>query len=65
MHYAEVWKGRKQKGQLKAKWYYHIREKYSGQVVSPSEGYYSKWNAKRAIKKNHPDVSDIQDVVKL
>ena len=29
----------------------------NGQIVAASEGYYSKWNAKRAAKKLHPGLA--------
>jgi len=28
----------------------------NGEVVESSEGYFSKWNAKRAARRNHPDL---------
>ena len=37
----------------KRKWYFHAHAK-NNKIVAASEGYYSKWNAKRAAKKVFP-----------
>ena len=36
-------------------WYLRLRGA-NGKVLAVSEGYFSKWNAKRAAKKNFPTV---------
>lgn len=36
--------------------WYLILVASNGEVVAVSEGYYSKWNAKRAAKKNFPNI---------
>lgn len=36
-------------------WYVRLVSN-NGQVLSISEGYVSKWNAKRAAKRMHPDL---------
>lgn len=36
----------------------------NGEITAVSEGYYSKWNAKRAAKKNFPGL-DFVDVTKV
>jgi uncharacterized protein YegP (UPF0339 family) len=44
MYRIMVFKGRR-------KWYWHL-EARNGQVVLTSQGYFSKWNAKRSAKKH-------------
>ena len=36
-------------------WYLRMRGA-NGQVLATSEGYFSKWNAKRAARKNFPTI---------
>ena len=36
--------------------WYLVLTAANGEVLAVSEGYYSKWNAKRAAKKNFPGV---------
>ncbi len=54
MHYAEIFRS-KSNGQ----WYYRVKA-MNGETIAQSEGYTLKWSAKRAVKKNHPDVREIR-----
>lgn len=36
-------------------WFVHVRAA-NGEILTVSEGYYSKWNAKRAAKRMFPNV---------
>lgn len=36
-------------------WYLRLVSS-NGQVLAVSEGYFSKWNAKRAARRNFPDI---------
>lgn len=51
---------RKMKGGIKQPWYLALMGA-NGEVLAISEGYYSKWNAKRAAKKNFVGL-DLVDV---
>lgn len=44
---------------LNKKWYYRIHAG-NGEPIASSEPYFSKWNAKRAVKKNFPSVAEIK-----
>lgn len=44
------------KGQGRHPWYVRLVSP-NGQVLSISEGYFSKWNAKRAARKMYPALS--------
>jgi uncharacterized protein YegP (UPF0339 family) len=44
----------KSKGSLK-RWYFHVKAG-NGKITNASEGYYSKWNAKRAAKRSFPHI---------
>lgn len=44
--YVEVFKG---EGRIQP-WYYRLKSS-NGQTLTVSEGYFSKWNARRAAKK--------------
>ncbi|MDH4038831.1 MAG: YegP family protein [Candidatus Krumholzibacteria bacterium] len=52
LYRAEVYKGRG----LRQRWRFRIIARANGQIVEASEGYYSKWNAKRAIRRRYPNV---------
>lgn len=45
----EIFKGKD------SKWYFHVRSS-NGKITSSSQGYSTKPNAKRAAKKQHPDI---------
>ncbi len=49
MHTADIFQGRD------GDWYYRIKAG-NGLTIAQSEGYTLKFSAKRAVKKNHPDV---------
>jgi uncharacterized protein YegP (UPF0339 family) len=51
MYRAEVYKGRG----LRQRWRFRIVAS-NGQIVEASEGYFSKWNAKRAIRRRYGDI---------
>ena len=43
------------KGSGRQPWYLRLLAG-NGEILATSEGYFSKWNAKRAARKNFPDV---------
>lgn len=43
------------KGEGRQPWYLRLKGA-NGKTLSVSEGYFSKWNAKRAAKKNFPNI---------
>lgn len=43
------------KGSGRQPWYLRLVSS-NGQVLAVSEGYYSRWNAKRAARKNFPSL---------
>jgi uncharacterized protein YegP (UPF0339 family) len=49
---VEVFKG---KGRILPGWYYRVRAD-NGRILTVSEGYVTKWNAKRAARKLFPMV---------
>lgn len=51
-HRAEVYRARDG-------WRYRIIATGNGRVIAASEAYSRKWSAKRAVRKNHPDVRQV------
>lgn len=47
------------KGAGRHPWYVRVRGA-NGKVLSTSEGYFSKWNAKRAARKNFPGLPVVE-----
>lgn len=54
MHRAELYRSRDG-------WRYRVRS--GSEVIDGSEAYYSKWNARRGLRKNHPEISKADTVV--
>jgi len=52
MHYAEVFKD------SAGEWRYRVLA-MNHRVVAQSESYVTRWGARRAVRKNHPDVERI------
>lgn len=52
MYRAEVYKGQG----LRQRWRFRIIAVTNGQIVEASEPYFSKWNAKRAIRRRYPAI---------
>jgi uncharacterized protein YegP (UPF0339 family) len=53
MHYAEVFRSK-----TNGRWYYRIKA-MNHEVIAQSQSYATRWGARRAVRKNHPDVDRI------